>query len=105
MKLMRLLPENPMYADLKALFKKHLGEDFSEADYTIFLPPVHKVEQQLERAKAYYAKMDPNTPKEIYDYWDSVIAKLETALKNTATKSSPAITRAKVSFSITEYVS
>ena len=70
----------PLYADLKALFKKHLDEDFSEADYSyLFTFRCTKWIEKLERTKAFYAKMDKNTPQEIYDYWDAAIAKIAKA--------------------------
>ena len=70
----------PMYADLKALFKKHLDEDFTEADYTyLFTFRCAKWIEKLERTKAFYAKMDPNTPKEIFEYWDAAIKKIQAA--------------------------
>ena len=53
----------PHYADLKALFKKYLDEDFSEEIYTyLFTYRCTKWIEKLERTKAFYAKMDPNTP-------------------------------------------
>lgn len=70
----------PHYADLKALFKKYLDEDFSEEIYTyLFTFRCTKWIEKLERTKAFYAKMDPNTPKEIFEYWDAAIAKIEAA--------------------------
>ncbi len=70
----------PLYADLKALFKKHLDEDFSEADYTyLFTFRCTKWIEKLERTKAFYAKMDANTPREIFEYWDGAIAKIKAA--------------------------
>jgi phosphoenolpyruvate carboxykinase (GTP) len=70
----------PMYADLKALFKKHLDEDFTEADYTyLFTFRCTKWIEKLERTKVFYAKMDPNTPKEIFEYWDAAIQKIQAA--------------------------
>lgn len=70
----------PLYADLKALFKKHLDEDFSEEDYTyLFTFRCTKWIEKLERTKAFYAKMDANTPKEIFEYWDAAIAKIKAA--------------------------
>ncbi len=33
----------------------------------------------MERTKAFYQKMDPNTSQDIYDYWDATIAKIEEA--------------------------
>ena len=70
----------PLYKDLKDLFKKHLDEDFSEEDYTyLFTFRCTKWIEKLERTKAYFAKMDKNAPKEIFDYWDEAIAKIAKA--------------------------
>jgi phosphoenolpyruvate carboxykinase (GTP) len=70
----------PLYEDLKVLFKKHLNEDFSEADYTyLFTFRCTKWIEKLERTKKYFAKMDKNAPKEIFDYWDAAIAKISKA--------------------------
>ncbi len=70
----------PRYADLKALFKKHLNEEFSEADYSyLFTFRCTKWIEKLERTKAFYAKADPNTPKEIFDYWDRAITRIKAA--------------------------
>ncbi|HZK39305.1 MAG TPA: phosphoenolpyruvate carboxykinase (GTP) [Clostridia bacterium] len=70
----------PMYKDLTVLFKKYLDEDFSEADYNyLFTFRCTKWIEKLQRTKAYYAKMDADTPQEIYDYWDATIAKIEQA--------------------------
>ncbi len=70
----------PLYADLKDLFKKHLGEDFTEEDYSyLFTFRCTKWIEKLERTKAFYTKMDKNTPQEIYDYWDAAIAKIAKA--------------------------
>ena len=70
----------PFYEDLKVLFKKHLKEDFSKEDYTyLFTFRCTKWIEKLERTKSYYAKMDANTPKEIFDYWDNAIAKIKDA--------------------------
>lgn len=70
----------PMYADLAALFKKYLNEDFSQETYTyLFTFRCAKWIEKLQRAKAFYAKMDADTPKEIFGYWDAAIAKIEAA--------------------------
>lgn len=70
----------PLYKDLKELFKKHLNEDFSEEDYTyLFTFRCTKWIEKLERTKAFYAKMDANTPKEIFEYWDTAIARIRAA--------------------------
>lgn len=70
----------PLYDDLKVLFKKHLGEDFPEETYTyLFTFRCTKWIEKLERTKAFYAKMDANTPKEIFEYWDNAIAKITAA--------------------------
>jgi phosphoenolpyruvate carboxykinase (GTP) len=70
----------PLYEDLKALFKEHLDEDFSKEKYDyLFTFRCTKWIEKLERTKAYYKKMDPNTPQEIFDYWDAAIAKISKA--------------------------
>ena len=67
----------PLYADLKVLFKKHLGEDFSQEDYDyLFTFRCTKWIEKLERTKKFFAKMDKNTPQDIFDYWDAAIAKI-----------------------------
>ena len=70
----------PLYQDLKVLFKKFLGEDFSEADYTyLFTFRCTKWIEKLQRTKAFYTKMDANAPAEIHAYWDAAIAKIQAA--------------------------
>jgi phosphoenolpyruvate carboxykinase (GTP) len=68
----------PRYEDVKELFKKHLDEDFSEADYNyLFTFRCSRWIDKLNRTKAFFAKMDENTPAELYAYWDEAIAKIE----------------------------
>ncbi len=70
----------PHYDDLKALFKEHLDEEFSKEKYDyLFTFRCTKWIEKLQRTKAYYKKMDPNTPQEIFDYWDAAIAKISKA--------------------------
>ncbi|HOA85499.1 MAG TPA: phosphoenolpyruvate carboxykinase domain-containing protein, partial [Bacillota bacterium] len=70
----------PKYEDLVMLFKKYLNEDFSKETYDyLFTFRCSKWIAKLERTKAFYAKTDPNTPKEIFDYWDAAIAKIAAA--------------------------
>lgn len=70
----------PLYKDLKDLFKEHLNEEFSEEDYTyLFTFRCSKWIAKLERTKAFYAKMDANCPKEIFDAWDQAIEKISAA--------------------------
>ena len=70
----------PLYKDLAPLFKKYLDEDFAEETYTyLFTFRCTKWIEKLERTKAFYAKMDANTPKEIFEYWDAAIAKITAA--------------------------
>ncbi len=70
----------PRYEDLTPLFKKHLKEDFSQADYKyLFTFRCTKWIEKLERTKAFYAKMDEETPKEIFEYWDAAIARVQAA--------------------------
>jgi len=70
----------PMYKDLAPLFKKHLDEDFSDETYAyLFTFRCMKWIEKLERTKAFYKKMDADTPQEIFDYWDAAIAKISAA--------------------------
>jgi phosphoenolpyruvate carboxykinase (GTP) len=70
----------PKYEDLKALFKKHLNEDFSKEDYEyLFTFRCTKWIEKFERTKAFYKKMDPDTPQEIFDYWDQAIERIKKA--------------------------
>lgn len=70
----------PLYKDVKDIFKEYLDEDFSEEVYTyLFTFRCSKWIAKLERTKAFYAKMDANTPKEIFEYWDAAIAKISAA--------------------------
>ena len=70
----------PMYEDLAPMFTKYLGEDFSQEDYEyLFTFRCTKWIEKLERAKKFYAEMDPETPAEIFEYWDAAIAKISAA--------------------------
>lgn len=70
----------PLYEDLKDLFKEHLNEDFPKEKYDyLFTFRCTKWIEKLERTKAYYKKMDPNTPQEIFDYWDATIERISKA--------------------------
>ncbi|MFA7501606.1 MAG: phosphoenolpyruvate carboxykinase (GTP) [Anaerovoracaceae bacterium] len=72
----------PHYEDLVALFDKHLGETFSREDYDyLFSFRCDAWTGKLERTKAYYKKMDPNTPGELFDYWDAAIERIARARK------------------------
>jgi len=70
----------PMYEDLARLFRTYLNETFTEETYTyLFTFRCTKWIEKLQRAKAFYLKMDADTSKEIFDYWDATIAKIEGA--------------------------
>ncbi|HPE95344.1 MAG TPA: phosphoenolpyruvate carboxykinase (GTP), partial [Bacillota bacterium] len=70
----------PHYNDLKDLFKKYLDEDFSEETYSyLFTFRCTKWIEKLQRTKAFYSKIDSGTPKEIFEYWDNAIKKIEDA--------------------------
>jgi phosphoenolpyruvate carboxykinase (GTP) len=70
----------PKYADLKALFDKYLKDDFTEEAYTyLFTFRCTKWIEKLERTKAFYAKMDANTPADIFAYWDAAIERIKSA--------------------------
>jgi phosphoenolpyruvate carboxykinase (GTP) len=60
----------PLYADLQRLFKDLLGEDFKKADYDyLFAFRCSKWLEKLDRTAAFFRKMDPATPAEIFAYW------------------------------------
>lgn len=70
----------PLFKDLKALFKKHLNYNYTEAEYTYqFTFRSTKWIEKLERSKLYFKKMDHNTPQFIFDRWDEQIRKIEEA--------------------------
>jgi phosphoenolpyruvate carboxykinase (GTP) len=70
----------PRYEDLKVLFKKLLGTDYSLEDYTYqFTFRCSKWISKLERSKAFYKKMDSDTPQFIFDAWDEAIRKIARA--------------------------
>jgi len=62
----------PRYSDIKRLFKELLNEDFSEADYKyLFTFRCGKWLEKLDRTAAFFRKMDPSTPAEIFAFWDA----------------------------------
>ncbi|MBN1947221.1 MAG: phosphoenolpyruvate carboxykinase (GTP), partial [Bradymonadales bacterium] len=70
----------PRYMDLKRLFEKYLDDDFSRADYDyLFTFRCTRWIEKLERTKAFYAKMDPDTPPDLFAYWDDAIARIRSA--------------------------
>ncbi len=70
----------PRYEDLAVLFRRHLDEDFSKEDYDyLFSFRCAAWIGKLERTKAFYAKMDPNTPGEFFEYWDRTISRIREA--------------------------
>jgi phosphoenolpyruvate carboxykinase (GTP) len=71
----------PLFEDLDKLFNKYLpNEGFTREKYEyLFTFRCTKWINKLERTKAFYQKMDANTPKEISDYWDGAIAKIKAA--------------------------
>ena len=71
----------PTYQDLAELFKKHLNEEFSRADYEyLFTFRCDRWIEKLERTKAFYSRMDPKTPRELYDYWNKAIERIQSAM-------------------------
>ncbi|MDD4082913.1 MAG: phosphoenolpyruvate carboxykinase (GTP) [Sphaerochaetaceae bacterium] len=72
----------PVYKDLKVLFKEFLDENYTKAEYDYqFTFRCNKWVAKLERAKAYFKKMDPNCPEYIFKEWDKQIAKIQAAEK------------------------
>ncbi|NCB42971.1 MAG: phosphoenolpyruvate carboxykinase (GTP) [Clostridia bacterium] len=71
----------PLYKDLACLFRMHLDEEFSEADYEyLFTFRCSKWIEKLERTKAFYVRLDPKTPFELFEYWDNAIGKIQAAM-------------------------
>jgi phosphoenolpyruvate carboxykinase (GTP) len=61
----------PLYADLQRLFKDLLGEDFKKPDYDyLFTFRCAKWLEKLDRTAVFFRKMDPDTPAEVFAYWD-----------------------------------
>lgn len=72
----------PLFEDVKKLFKDLLDTDYTKEEYDYqFTFRCDKWVAKLERAKAYFQKMDPNCPKYIYQKWDEQIAKIQAAAK------------------------
>lgn len=70
----------PMYKDLIILFDKHIHEDFSEEVYShLFTFRCTKWIEKLERTKVFYNRMDADTPKEFFEYWNTIIDKIKVA--------------------------
>jgi len=70
----------PLFADLKVLFKKHLDYNYTEAEYNYqFTFRCTKWVEKLERAKAFFRKMDSNAPEFIFTRWDEEIKTIEAA--------------------------
>ncbi|MCD6396256.1 MAG: phosphoenolpyruvate carboxykinase (GTP) [Spirochaetaceae bacterium] len=72
----------PLYEDVKKLFKKFLDEDYTKEEYTYqFSFRCSNWVAKLERSKAFYTKMDTNTPKYIFQKWDDTITKINSIMK------------------------
>jgi phosphoenolpyruvate carboxykinase (GTP) len=70
----------PLYGDLQVMFKKFLNEDFSEHDYNyLFTFRCANWIDKLNRAASYFKKMDPETPEEIFTFWEDVKKKIADA--------------------------
>lgn len=67
----------PKFQDLKELFQKLLGESYTIEEYNYqFSFRCENWIGKLERSKAFFAKMDTNTPKYIFKKWDDTISKI-----------------------------
>ena len=70
----------PLYADLKKLFKELLDDDFSEADYIyLFTFRCANWIEKLDRAAAFFKKIDPGTPAAIFAFWEEAKKKIADA--------------------------
>jgi phosphoenolpyruvate carboxykinase (GTP) len=85
----------PKYADLAKLFRKFLNEDFTEETYTyLFTFRCQKWIDKLERTKAFFKKMDADTPQEIFAYWDAAIARIAAAREKYGDQIKPGVYKA-----------
>ncbi len=67
----------PIYNDLKKLFRELLNEDFSEEDYNyLFTFRCTQWVEKLRRTGAFFRKIDPGTPAEIFAYWEQMEKKI-----------------------------
>ncbi len=70
----------PLYADLKKLFKELLDDDFTEADYIyLFTFRCANWLEKLDRAAAFFKKIDPGTPADIFTFWEEAKKKIAAA--------------------------
>lgn len=70
----------PRYDDLAMLFKKYLDEPFSKEDYDfLFSFRCSGWIGKLERTRAFYEKMDPHAPRELFDFWAQAIERIQSA--------------------------
>ncbi len=71
----------PLYEDVKGLFKKFLDEDYTKEEYNYqFSFRCSNWVAKLERSKAFFSKMDANTPKYIFNKWDDTITKINSIM-------------------------
>lgn len=70
----------PLYQDLQKLFRELLNEDFSENDYIyLFTFRCANWIEKLNRTAAFFKKIDPGTPAEIFIYWEEAKKKITEA--------------------------
>jgi len=65
---------------LQQLFRELLNEDFSESDYTyLFTFRCANWIEKLNRTAAFFKKIDPGTPADIFTYWEEAKKKIAAA--------------------------
>lgn len=70
----------PTYEDISALYKRYMGEEYPRDVYEYqFSFRCDKWIDKLERTKAFYKEMDPETPQALYEKWDAAIEKIKAA--------------------------
>ena len=70
----------PRYEDLAPLFRELIDEQYSETGYTWqFSFRCDSWIAKLNRVIEWYRKMDPSTPKRLFDSWEQKIADVEKA--------------------------
>ncbi|HDQ13213.1 MAG TPA: phosphoenolpyruvate carboxykinase (GTP), partial [Sediminispirochaeta sp.] len=70
----------PTYEDISRLYKKYMGQEYPREVYQYqFSFRCDQWIAKLERTKAFYHKMDPGTPRELFEKWDAAIEMIKAA--------------------------
>jgi phosphoenolpyruvate carboxykinase (GTP) len=70
----------PAYEEIADLYKRYMGDEYPRDVYEHqFSFRCDKWLEKLERIKAFYEKMDPDTPQELFDKWNAAEKRIEEA--------------------------